>query len=216
VTYWEIGDETDIGEQGGCPYVIPKAGDSAAYYRMTSAPMLATFPQAKVGGPAVADRDGDLLTGFVDLCAKDGTRLDFISWQLHADEPRQHARLADKYRTLFGAKFPARRPELLVAEWNKGFDRISVEEQAYAGFGRSRPSSCGRRYGRSPRAAGSTRLGWSFARARTWSTGGRNSTPTPTGSGPIGSWSGSSGRTSGSRSGAATASAWRCRSRSTR
>src|SRR5262249_46409197 len=40
VTYWEIGNETDIGEQGGCPYLIPKAADYAAYYRMTLDPIL--------------------------------------------------------------------------------------------------------------------------------------------------------------------------------
>ncbi len=132
VTYWEIGNETDIGENGGCPYLIPKADDYAAYYRMTSAPILATFPQAKVGGPAVANGDGELLPAFIDLCAKEGTRLDFVSWHLYADDPRRHARLADKYCTLIGEKFPARRPELLVTEWNKGFERISVEEQAFA------------------------------------------------------------------------------------
>ncbi|HEY7425290.1 MAG TPA: hypothetical protein VH682_13745 [Gemmataceae bacterium] len=132
VTYWEIGNETDIGEQGGCPYLIPKAADYAAYYRMTSAPILTTFPKAKVGGPAVANGNGDLLPGFIDRCVKDGTRLDFISWHLYADDPRQHARLADKYRKLLAAKFPARRPEMLVTEWNKGFERISVEEQAFA------------------------------------------------------------------------------------
>jgi len=82
VTYWEIGNETDIGEQGGCPYLIPNASDYAAYYRMTSAPILATFPEAKVGGPAVANGAGDLLPGFIDLCAREGIRLDFISWHL--------------------------------------------------------------------------------------------------------------------------------------
>jgi hypothetical protein len=132
VTHWEIGNETDIGEQGGCPYLIPRAADYAAYYRMTAAPILATCPQAKVGGPAVANGNGELLTGFIDLCAREGTRLDFISWHLYADDPRQHARLVDKYRTLVAAKFPAHRPELLVTEWNKGFDRLSVEEQAFA------------------------------------------------------------------------------------
>src|SRR5438552_1421816 len=84
VTYWEIGNETDIGEQGGCPYLIPKAADYAAYYRMTSAPILATCPHAKVGGPAVAKGDGDLLPGFIDLCAREGIRLDFVSWHLYA------------------------------------------------------------------------------------------------------------------------------------
>ncbi len=132
VTHWEIGNETDIGEHGGCPYLIPKAADYAAYYRMTVAPILATFPQAKVGGPAVANGNGELLPAFLDLCAKEGTRLDFISWHLYSDDPQRHARLVDKYRKLVAAKFPARRPELLVTEWNKGFDRISVEEQAFA------------------------------------------------------------------------------------
>ncbi len=132
VTHWEIGNETDIGEHGGCPYLIPKAADYAAYYRMTVDPILKTFPQARVGGPAVANGNGELLPGFIDLCAKDGTRLDFISWHLYADDPRQHAGLVDKYRALVAAKFPDRRPELLVTEWNKGFERISVEEQAFA------------------------------------------------------------------------------------
>jgi hypothetical protein len=132
VTHWEVGNETDIGEQGGCPYLIPKAADYAAYYKMTAAPIRATFPRAKVGGPAVANGDGDLLPRFIDLCAREGTRLDFVSWHLYADDPRQHARLADKYRTLLAAKFPARQPELLVTEWNKGFERLSVEEQAFA------------------------------------------------------------------------------------
>ncbi len=132
VTYWEIGNETDIGEHGGCPYLIRSASDYAAHYRMTLAPIRETFPQAKIGGPAVANGEGDLLPGFIELCAKESIQLDFISWHLYADDPRHHARLADKYRKLLGTKFPARRPEMLVTEWNKGFDRLSVEEQAFA------------------------------------------------------------------------------------
>jgi hypothetical protein len=132
VTCWEIGNETDIGEPGGCPYLIKSANDYAEYYRMTAAPIRAAFREAKVGGPAVANASGELLPGFIDQCAKDGTRFDFISWHLYSDDPRQHGRLADKYRALLEAKFPARRPEMLVTEWNKGFDRISVEEQAFA------------------------------------------------------------------------------------
>jgi hypothetical protein len=132
VTHWEVGNETDIGEHGGCPYLIPKAADYAEYYKMTTAPILATFPKARVGGPAVANGDGALLPEFIDLCAKEGTRLDFISWHLYSDDPRQHARLVDKYRKLLAAKFLERRPELLVTEWNKGFERLSVEEQAFA------------------------------------------------------------------------------------
>src|SRR5262249_4129415 len=62
----------------------------------------------------------------------EGTRLDFISWHLYSDDPRKHARLADKHRALVTEKFPKRRPEMLVTEWNKGFEPLSVEEQAFA------------------------------------------------------------------------------------
>jgi hypothetical protein len=131
VTHWEVGNEPDIGEQGGCPYLIPAARDYADYYRMTVQPILATFPQAKVGGPAVAHGDGELLPAFVDHCARERTQLDFISWHVYADDPGRHARLVSKYRALLAEKLPGRRPHVLVTEWNKGFDRVSVEELAF-------------------------------------------------------------------------------------
>src|SRR5205823_1773568 len=101
------------------------------YYRMTVQPILAAFPQAKVGGPAVAHADGEFLPTFVDLCARERTQLDFVSWHVYADDPARHARLVSKYRALLTEKFPGRRPEMLVTEWNKGFDRVSVEELAF-------------------------------------------------------------------------------------
>lgn len=58
VTYWEIGNEPDIGEEGGCPYLIKDPEDYAEYYKMTTQPILTTCPQTKVGGPAVADPAG--------------------------------------------------------------------------------------------------------------------------------------------------------------
>jgi hypothetical protein len=132
VTHWEIGNETDIGENGGCPYLIRDVGDYAEYYRMTIEPILATFPGAKVGGPAVADAGGPLLAAFIERCAADRTRLDFVSWHLYSDDPDRHAGLVTKYRKLLDEKFPDRRPEMFVTEWNKGFERVSVEERAFA------------------------------------------------------------------------------------
>jgi hypothetical protein len=132
VTYWEIGNETDIGENGGCPYLIRDPADYHAYYRLTIDPILSTFPQAKVGGPAVANADGPLLPGFIDRCAADQTRLDFVSWHLYADDPDRHAGLVAKYCKLLDEKFPGRRPEMLVTEWNKGFEKVSTEERAFA------------------------------------------------------------------------------------
>jgi xylan 1,4-beta-xylosidase len=132
VTHWEIGNEPDIGEDGGCPYLITEPDDYAEYYNMTIQPILATFPEAKVGGPAVANPAGHLPTGFIDRCVADKTRLDFVSWHVYADDPAVHAMHVARYRTLLAQKFPeGRRPEMMVTEWSKGFEPVSVEEAAF-------------------------------------------------------------------------------------
>ncbi len=132
VTHWEIGNEPDIGEEGGCPYLITEPEDYAEYYNMTIQPILATFPEAKVGGPAVANPAGHLPMGFIDRCVADETRLDFVSWHVYADDPAVHATHVARYRTLLAEKFPeGRRPEMMVTEWSKGFEAVSVEEAAF-------------------------------------------------------------------------------------
>jgi len=132
VTYWEIGNEPDIGEQGGCPYLIKEPEDYAEYYKMTVQPILVTFPQAKVGGPAAANPAGHLPKGFIEQCAADGTRLDFVSWHAYADDPAVHAAHVSRYRQLLAEKFPdGRRPEMLVTEWSKAFEPVSVEDAAF-------------------------------------------------------------------------------------
>jgi len=130
VTYWEIGNETDIGENGGCPYLIPDPAQYAEYYKMTIEPILKTFPKAKVGGPAVANASSDYIARFVDACAKQKLPLDFISWHLYSDDVDSHAQFVLKYRKIVD-QFLGKRPEMLVTEWNKGFDPISVEEIAF-------------------------------------------------------------------------------------
>lgn len=130
VTYWEIGNETDIGENGGCPYLIKDPTDYAQFYKMTIAPIVATFPEAKVGGSAVANSSSDYLPKFIDQCHREKIRLDFISWHLYSDNPGGHAGLVEKYRKLL-EPFGERRPEMLVTEWSKNFDRASVEEMAF-------------------------------------------------------------------------------------
>jgi beta-xylosidase len=132
VTHWEIGNEPDIGEEGGCPYLIQRPHDYAEFYKLTIAPIVATFPQAKVGGPAVADALGELSSGFIAECASAHARLDFVSWHVYSDNPTTHAQAVRRYRKLLSDKFSqANRPELFVTEWNKSFEPISVEEAAY-------------------------------------------------------------------------------------
>lgn len=131
VSQWEIGNETDIGEHGGSPFLIPDPDDYFEWYRMTTAPLLRACPDAKVGGPAACWVDNEPLPGLVERCARSGERLDFISWHLYHDDPRRHALGVEKAKRLLEG-FPGPRPEMLVTEWSKSFDPVSCEELAFS------------------------------------------------------------------------------------
>ena len=129
ITYWEIGNETDIGENGGCPYLIPDAKQFLEYYRITIEPIEQLFPEGRIGGPGAAFSDGDFFREFIRLCFASGTRLDFVSWHQYYDDPETHRSLirdVNELLTVFG-----KRPETMITEWNKYFDPVSVEELAH-------------------------------------------------------------------------------------
>jgi len=130
VTHWEIGNETDIGETGGSPYLIADPQDYADYYRMTIDPILRAFPAAKVGGPAACWVENEPLPGFVRICRETSTQLDFISWHHYHDDPKRHAEGVAKAKALL-RDFPQPRPEMMVTEWSKSFDPVSVEDLAF-------------------------------------------------------------------------------------
>jgi len=123
VTHWEIGNETDIGEDGGSPFLIPDPEDYAEFYRMTVEPILAVFPTAKVGGPAACWIDNEPLPGFLAHCQRTGIQLDFISWHLYSDSPARHALGVQRAKELI-AGIPGTRPELFITEWAKGFPHV--------------------------------------------------------------------------------------------
>ena len=54
IRYWEVANEPDIGESGGCPYRF-QPESYVRYYRQTAAAILRADPEAKVGGPALAN-----------------------------------------------------------------------------------------------------------------------------------------------------------------
>ena len=130
VTHWEIGNETDIGEWGGCPYLITEPKDYHEYYEMTIKPILEAFPNAKVGGPAIANCSNELMSGFIELCGKKGTRLDFISWHLYCDDLKLHAGYIEKMKKYL-KNYPYKQLEMMVTEVNKSFDPVSVEDLAF-------------------------------------------------------------------------------------
>lgn len=130
VTHWEIGNETDIGEDGGCPYLIRDPDDYLAYYKMTIKPILEAFPAAKVGGPAAASIGNEPLPGLVARCRQEGVPLDFISWHLYSNDPQRHAAGVEKAKALLEG-FPDPRPEMMITEWSCGFPSVSLEELAF-------------------------------------------------------------------------------------
>ncbi len=136
VSYWEHVNEADIGVMGGCPYRIHSIEEYYEFYAMTIQPILEAFPQAKVGGPCSADYR--VLPGFVDLCAQNAAPLDFVSYHAYQDDPALHRMMAESLSKKLDS-YPGKRPELMINEWNKGFeppwsstayDSVSVEEMA--------------------------------------------------------------------------------------
>lgn len=138
VTHWEHVNEPDIGELGGCPYHIPSIEALHEFYVMLLKPIQEAYPEAKVGGPCLAGYER--VPDFVDICAKNRTRLDFVSYHRYDDDPESHRKIAQ----FLGEKiknYPGQRPELMINEWNKGFeppwsgtayDSVSVEEMSQA------------------------------------------------------------------------------------
>jgi xylan 1,4-beta-xylosidase len=133
VTHWEIGNECDIGEDGGSPYLIRDPEDYAAYYQMTASAILEAFPGARVGGPANAGMHNEPLPGLLRRHASGELPLDFLSWHLYHSDPGRHGYQTQIARLLAREQLGAERslPELMVTEWNCDFAPVSVEDEAF-------------------------------------------------------------------------------------
>ena len=114
--YWEVANEPDIGESGGCPYLF-QPDSYVRYYQHTVAAILRADPSARVGGPALASVRSSLLPALLDAAEKDQTPLHFISWHIYSSDPR-----AVRGTILFAkellAKHPSLKPETFLDEWN--------------------------------------------------------------------------------------------------
>lgn len=142
VTHWEHVNEPDIGEQGGCPFYIPTAEENFEFYTMMIKPILEASPDVKVGGPAMASYNSPILKGFVELCHKNKTPLDFVSWHSYNDNPVFFKEQVEFVRKIVDIYGNGKRPDLMLNEMNKGFDfqdmanpsyfLVSVEDQALA------------------------------------------------------------------------------------
>ena len=128
VTHWEIGNEMDIGEYGGCPYRTGEPEAYNEYYRLTVEAILRAFPAAKVGGPVLAVYDHPLMEGLIKFCAETGVPLDFVSWHGYSDEPKYFTDGVKYAKGLLEKYFPGQKKETMLTEFSKWFHDARVED----------------------------------------------------------------------------------------
>jgi xylan 1,4-beta-xylosidase len=116
IRYWEVANEPDIGESGGCPYrFLPE--NYVRYYQRTVAAILGADPEAHVGGPALANVHSHILPALLDACDQEKVPLHFISWHIYNSEPGQIRGTIDYARDLL-KKHVSLKPETILNEWN--------------------------------------------------------------------------------------------------
>ena len=117
IEYWEVGNEVDIGEDGGCPYRF-QPDDYNIYYDHTAAAVLAADPGVKVGGPALASYTSPIGDALIDFCGRGGARLDFFSWHMYGNDPLRLRRSIREIKQKL-ARYPGlATTETIIDEWN--------------------------------------------------------------------------------------------------
>jgi len=116
IRYWEVANEPDIGEDGGCPYRF-RPESYVRYYRHTAAAILRADPDALVGGPALAGCGSPILPALLDHCEKEKVPLHFVSWHIYSSSPQQIRGTIDRVKALL-KKHPTLKPETILDEWN--------------------------------------------------------------------------------------------------
>ncbi len=116
IQYWEISNEPDQGEDGGCPYRF-RPDNYTIYYQRTAAAIREADPSARVGGPALANWRSPILPALLEFCARGQAPLDFVSWHGYTSNPVSFRNSIDGVKKLLAAH-PSLHPETMLNEWN--------------------------------------------------------------------------------------------------
>ena len=118
IRYWEVANEPDIGEDGGCPYRF-KPDSYVRYYQHTAAAILRADPDARVGGPALASVRSPILPALLKAASTNSARtpLHFVSWHIYSSDPKAMRGTIDYAKDLL-KKQPTLKPETFLDEWN--------------------------------------------------------------------------------------------------
>jgi xylan 1,4-beta-xylosidase len=116
ITYWEIFNEPDIGELGGCPGLFEPT-DYYIYYQKTVEAILRADPHVKVGGPALANASSPILPALLAYCVQNDVRIDFVSWHIYTESPQVMIRTIQHVQSELN-KYPQLHCENILDEWN--------------------------------------------------------------------------------------------------
>ena len=116
IRYWEVANEPDIGESGGCPSRF-KPESYVRYYRHTVEAILRADPDSRVGGPALANVHSPILPALLEFCEKEKVPLHFVSWHIYSSSPQQIRGTIDYVNELL-KKHPSTKVETMLNEWN--------------------------------------------------------------------------------------------------
>jgi len=117
IEYWEVSNEPDIGEDGGCPFRFQQE-DYVVFYQHTAAAIYRADPKAKIGGPALAWYNSNISDALIELCGKTDTPLDFLSWHVYNSDPKYFRTTIQEMKAKL-AKYPKlKNCETVIDEWN--------------------------------------------------------------------------------------------------
>jgi len=117
IVYWELGNEPDYGEAGGCPYKFTPE-NYLVFYKHTSAAVLKADPTAKVGGPGLGSYRSAIGDSLISYCGKGNAPLDFFSWHGYSDNTYDFRWNLRKVKGKLG-KYPSlKNTETIITEWN--------------------------------------------------------------------------------------------------
>jgi xylan 1,4-beta-xylosidase len=116
IRYWEVANEPDIGESGGCPYRF-KPESYLRYYKHTVDAIVRADPDARVGGPALANVHSPILPALLEFSETQKVPLHFVSWHIYSSSPQQIRGTIDYVNELL-KKYPSTNAETILDEWN--------------------------------------------------------------------------------------------------
>ena len=125
IKYWEVGNEVDIGESGGSPYKFTP-DEYTQFYSHTADAILRADPQAKVGGPALANYHSPIGTALIKYCGAGKAPLSFFSWHIYNSHPDVYVKSIRMFKKEL-AEYPRLdHVETVIDEWNMSLSNPSL------------------------------------------------------------------------------------------